>query len=729
MVSYRYECTTPDPAARVRTEAGDVQLFDSSQRSTAVLGYHVEASAGEGEDSSAVSVGALAAIQAVARETRRAPAKRGRKRRAKQPVRRPEAPGAPQGGGQPKRKRKKRRKVRPRSRAEADDSDVDFFFLQSSSSSSGSLSDRRNAAAAAAAAAPTSDSVLENLRKDGSHALYPGKVEDVSGVSYLHGCYNATPANDDLPDHPTLADPDAADTPYEFFKLFFTDEMVRLIVDETNLYVQMLLAGDIEHRTAPQFLLDFEQLTENEFRTFLACTLYTGIVHMPALRDYWSNSTSFSQPGMRRFGMPVRRYEAIKSVLHFNSRFDEATREDAYYKVRPLLDLFLQRCQTVVVPGKHVSVDEQIVKCENRSAPHLIFMNMPKADDQGYKVWAMCTTNGILVDFMPAIKVSAGGTNGRDALVQMALRLPRAGHHIWADNLFVTYPSMETLYNAPRRTYLAGTLSVNAAGMPKVIKDLKDKKRHIEKGDYMAVYATDPFPVVFSSWLDSKVMLMGGTGASTSESEVERRGRGHGKQAQLAPDLIANYNRYIGGVDQHDQMRKRYKTRRGCRRPYIAFFYYVLETSMVNSYLAFKLKYPNDQRTRKHLWRDVMEALWADDGDVFVHDDRPRQVPRKKKKMRGGTPLERLASTEPVSRYLGMHSPVSGSQRRCRVCAAFETPAWSSYTCDICDVPLCLPVRHMGRSCWYIYHTPTAPVMDADPIDCEEVLWEFVHGG
>lgn len=127
-------------------------------------------------------------------------------------------------------------------------------------------------------------------------------------------------------------------------------------------------------------------------------------------------------------------------------------------------------------------------------------------------------------------------------------------------------------------------------------------------------------------------MLMGGTGASTSESEVERRGRGHGKQAQLAPDLIANYNRYIGGVDQHDQMRKRYKTRRGCRRPYIAFFYYVLETSMVNSYLAFKLKYPNDQRTRKHLWRDVMEALWADDGDVFVHDDRPRQVPRKKKK-------------------------------------------------------------------------------------------------
>jgi len=338
--------------------------------------------------------------------------------------------------------------------------------------------------------------------------------------------------------------------------------------------------------------------------------------------------------------------------------------------------------------------------------------------------------NGILVDFMPAIKVSAGGTNGRDALVQMALRLPRAGHHIWADNLFVTYPSMETLYNAPRRTYLAGTLSVNAAGMPKVIKDLKDKKRHIEKGDYMAVYATDPFPVVFSSWLDSKVMLMGGTGASTSESEVERRGRGHGKQAQLAPDLIANYNRYIGGVDQHDQMRKRYKTRRGCRRPYIAFFYYVLETSMVNSYLAFKLKYPNDQRTRKHLWRDVMEALWADDGDVFVHDDRPRQVPRKKKKkMRGGTPLERLASTEPVSRYLGMHSPVSGSQRRCRVCAAFETPAWSSYTCDICDVPLCLPVRHMGRSCWYIYHTPTAPVMDADPIDCEEVLWEFVHGG
>ena len=67
MVSYRYECTTPDPAAHVRTEAGDVQLFDSSQRSTAVLGYHVEASAGEGKDSSAVSVGALAAIQAVAR--------------------------------------------------------------------------------------------------------------------------------------------------------------------------------------------------------------------------------------------------------------------------------------------------------------------------------------------------------------------------------------------------------------------------------------------------------------------------------------------------------------------------------------------------------------------------------------------------------------------------------------------------------------------------------------
>lgn len=92
---------------------------------------------------------------------------------------------------------------------------------------------------------------------------------------------------------PTIAGVLALAEPIDYFSLFLTNDIIQIMVDETNLYATQTIEkqNDITpfsrlHRWTPTDL--------NEMRQFIGLVGYMGIVKVPELNNYWSTSKLFS---------------------------------------------------------------------------------------------------------------------------------------------------------------------------------------------------------------------------------------------------------------------------------------------------------------------------------------------------------------------------------------------------------------------------------------------------
>lgn len=69
-------------------------------------------------------------------------------------------------------------------------------------------------------------------------------------------------------------------TPQKYFRYFIDNEMIRNIVNQTNLYSVQKNGSSVN-------------TTVQEIEVFLGITIMTSIVKLPALRMYWRNSSRY----------------------------------------------------------------------------------------------------------------------------------------------------------------------------------------------------------------------------------------------------------------------------------------------------------------------------------------------------------------------------------------------------------------------------------------------------
>lgn len=92
--------------------------------------------------------------------------------------------------------------------------------------------------------------------------------------------------------------------PMELFSLFFDDNVIALIVRETNRYASQC-RGNEQWKTNPA-----------EIRAYLGFNVLMGINHLPEIRDYWSRDPRLHySPISDRISR--ERYEEISRYLHF----------------------------------------------------------------------------------------------------------------------------------------------------------------------------------------------------------------------------------------------------------------------------------------------------------------------------------------------------------------------------------------------------------------------------
>jgi hypothetical protein len=315
--------------------------------------------------------------------------------------------------------------------------------------------------------------------------------------------------------------------------------------------------------------------------------------------------------------------------LHFNDNkraiaFGQAG-YDKLHKVRPIIDSLNQLWPTVWTPGWSVSVDELMVGFKGRT---YLRQYLPKKIIKwGFKLWGLCCgVSGFCIGFDPYTGQQPGEkpvTGLGQRVVEKFAEKVQPGSVIFADNFFSSVPLAKSLKEQGK--HYVGTFRPNRKHFPKeiVIKPKADTARGAAK--FAVCNKTDLRAVC---WYDNKPVCMISTIFSPhSTSTCMRRGKnaqGYPEKVRVPqPALIHFYNKYMGGVDQLDQLRATFAIERMIRTNiwYKKLYFGIFGISLVNAYLIYR--HHNPTKTHEDFQIELQKDLL---GDVPAGDNVPEQA-------------------------------------------------------------------------------------------------------
>ncbi|GFT00227.1 piggyBac transposable element-derived protein 1 [Nephila pilipes] len=166
------------------------------------------------------------------------------------------------------------------------------------------------------------------------------------------------------------------DTPYQFLKYLWTDEIINNIYEESKRYA-------IQKNPSKPLTL-----SENEINQCLCICIFASLVHLPNCRAYWSEELGFDQI---KETMSLKKFETIGQYLHFNDNHKHLPRNhsnhDRLHKIRPLYDELNKNFAKVPLE-RHLSIDEQICSTKVR---HYMKQYLPmKSHKWRFKFFVLC---------------------------------------------------------------------------------------------------------------------------------------------------------------------------------------------------------------------------------------------------------------------------------------------------------------------------------------------------
>ncbi|KAL6417866.1 hypothetical protein ACFW04_012481 [Cataglyphis niger] len=490
-------------------------------------------------------------------------------------------------------------------------------------------------------------------------------VEGASSSTWeLCGDYEEVPSNGQfIPGQNPTATRIVSDLkqPIDFFKLFFTNDLVKKIVWKT-LSVNSIWRS-------------WRDVTNEEFWAFLAVVINMGTMSLANLQEYWSRSV-VSYIAFYSDTFTRDRFSQIFWMLHLETIPTRKTNpRTRLQRVSCFLDYLNSKFLDYFIPGEHICVDESTIKFKGRIS--FLTYNPKKPTKWGIRVYALADSKtgyiccilpyygSLTTEFLvrPDLSVSS---RIPIHLYQMLLeKIPGAqGHHMYTDRYYTSYFLAQEL--AKLKCNLIGTILTNRKGLPKEIK----KPNFLKKSTI--AYRQDNTLVL--GWKDKRVVTCLTTAGDIGMTTVKRITRGGVDIMVKKPNIILNYIKNMGGVDQADQYASTYCFLRKSLKWWRKLFFWGMEISLINSYILYKLeKNKKGEKPLSHL--------------RFLKTLQPSTSHFDEIRLNGK-----------------LHVLLKGTKRDCKVCSDRNTPGGRreiSYYCDTCPDK---PRMHLGY-CFTKYHT------------------------
>ncbi|XP_036341688.1 piggyBac transposable element-derived protein 3-like [Rhagoletis pomonella] len=237
--------------------------------------------------------------------------------------------------------------------------------------------------------------------------------------------YDISPTTEPLDDvKKNLAETFQSKTPLELFSLFFDNEVLDMIIEETSRYAQQ----KNEHFRIDQVAL----------KRFLGILILSGYHTLPTTRDYWSTNPTLGVP-IVKVCMSRNRFQDIKRFIHFGNNYNlDST--DKMAKVRPLYKVMNAKFMQFGVWEEKLSIDEQMVPYFGRHSCKMFIRGKPIRF--GYKLWCLCSASGYLYNCIPyagaADKYDKQVGLGADVVLRLLENVEYPSRHmIWVEKFRV----------------------------------------------------------------------------------------------------------------------------------------------------------------------------------------------------------------------------------------------------------------------------------------------------
>ena len=231
-----------------------------------------------------------------------------------------------------------------------------------------------------------------------------------------------------------------ADIPIALFRQFFDDEIIDLMVSETNKYAEQFLASHQLRRSAR--MRRWIDVTTTEMENFFEIILATGSMQLPKMEDYWKKDDFYYHPMFHKLNITYNRFVLLQKNWHVADN-QTAPTDDRLYKVADFAQKLISKFQAVYHPGKEVAVDETMISHRVR----LLFRqyNPRKAHKYGIKLFKLCKMAGYIWNLSIYCGKGTGEIiDGLDhpgsLLVSLAAPLLNEGRLIVADNWYSSIP-------------------------------------------------------------------------------------------------------------------------------------------------------------------------------------------------------------------------------------------------------------------------------------------------
>ena len=541
-------------------------------------------------------------------------------------------------------------------------------------------------------------------------------------------------------------------TPLGFFQLFISHELLVFLMEETNDFAhhqRVEMAKPSAYKWSETNVIDIAK--------YLGIVMWMGIIGLPEMRMYWARNKTYSMSAFPE-AMARRRFEAIgKYFCTFNRRAVPKGNTDKLIIIRPVMNYILNKCRTLYVPRKDLSINEGMLKWKGHLSMRVY--DPQKPIKYGVKFYFLCESKtGYVLNFIIYRGVAS---TMRDIVFNLLDRHLQKGHHIFMDNYYNSVDLAEELYQ--NGTHVSGTLQL-VQGAPEYLKNLA-QNCSLAPGEMAFRKKANTFVLC---WQDVRLVTFITTGYDVSTEEfvhrrqVKRGDKLIGEETTMQrPKIVKQYANYMEGVDRFHQLINYHAIARRTYSWTKKTIFYLLHVGLLNAYFLYR-QFSKDRMKMplKAFQEEIADCLlyydkneWTDsgyriphaqslpvdiryDGPPIVAPASPSAMPSDPSAMPGpssarpagpaATPATSSSEEEstdnpgtprsgcPYKRNIVDHPDrlMPGpnhvqerighkrQQKRCRVCYMNGKRRDTSFQCTHCKIALCV-----RRDCFRCYHT------------------------
>jgi len=364
----------------------------------------------------------------------------------------------------------------------------------------------------------------------------------------------------------------AENDPFSFFSLFFDEDLLRFIHEQTLQY-----SGDF--------------FSMEELKATLGVIVGSGVVSQSRRRDYWS-SCDLKRNLAISDSISQKKFESIFSHLHFVP-VDALPSDDKFQKIRILLSklnkLFLKNAPKT----NTFSIDEAMVPYYGRHGCKQHIKGKPVRF--GFKMWCIATPGGYALQMQPYPGLAEKPTEGYDFgssgnVIYFFAKLLRQKYSdsqlaITMDNYFSSLALFKAL-KEDLDVCCTGTIRKNRVPQNPIDYDsLKKSARGTSEAK------THESGVHVIAWHDNTVVTVASNCVSVDPVQtVKRYSRQEKKKIDVScPYAVCHYNSSMGGVDRMDANVSKWRISVRGKKWYYPIFLELLDVALNNAWLLYRL--------------------------------------------------------------------------------------------------------------------------------------------